>query len=66
MILGYARVSTKDQNLDLQIDSLTNAGCEKIFLEKASGRKESRLELDKLLAHLGPADILLVYTLDRG
>jgi len=48
MILGYARVSTKDQNLDLQI-----------------GRKESRPELDKLLAHLWPADILLVYSLDR-
>ena len=65
MILGYARVSTKDQNLDLQLDALKKAGCEKIFQEKASGRKESRPELDKLLAHLRPGDILLVHSLDR-
>jgi DNA invertase Pin-like site-specific DNA recombinase len=65
MILGYARVSTKDQNIDLQINALKKAGCEKIFQEKASGRKESRPELDKLLAHLRPGDILLVHSLDR-
>jgi len=51
MILGYARVSTHDQNLDRQIDQLQQVGCERIFREKASGSKKERPELDNLLDH---------------
>ena len=65
MILGYARVSTRDQNLDLQIDALKAAGCEKIYQEKASGTNSKREELDKLIEQLRTGDILVVYSLDR-
>jgi DNA invertase Pin-like site-specific DNA recombinase len=65
MIVGYARVSTADQNLDLQIDALTKAGCEKIFADKLSGKTVSRPELDKLLEQLRPKDKVVVYKLDR-
>lgn len=65
MVFGYARVSTKDQNLDLQIDSLHKLGCEKIFKEKASGRKLDRPELEKLLHQLRSGDVLIVYSIDR-
>jgi DNA invertase Pin-like site-specific DNA recombinase len=47
MKIGYARVSTEEQNLDLQIDALRNAGCEKIYQEKVSGMKTHRIELGK-------------------
>jgi DNA invertase Pin-like site-specific DNA recombinase len=56
MKLGYCRVSTTDQNLDLQIDALTKAGCERIFQEKISGRVESREQLEKMLEMLRPGD----------
>ena len=49
MKIGYARVSTKDQNLDLQIEALQKAGCEKIFEEKISGSTKNRPELDKMI-----------------
>jgi DNA invertase Pin-like site-specific DNA recombinase len=65
MKFGYARVSTKDQNLDLQIDALKNDGCEEVFLEKLSGRNESKPELEKLLSKLRLGDIVVVYSLDR-
>ena len=65
MIFGYARVSTKDQNLDLQIDALKKSGCEKIYQEKASGTKSRREELDKLIEQFWTGDILIVYSLDR-
>jgi DNA invertase Pin-like site-specific DNA recombinase len=65
MIFGYARVSTKEQNLDLQIDALKKANCEKIFQEKASGRKLDRLELEKLLSQLRSDDTLVVFSIDR-
>lgn len=65
MIFGYARVSTTEQNLDLQIDALQKLGCEKIFQEKASGRKLDRPELEKLLTHLRSGDTLIVYSIDR-
>jgi DNA invertase Pin-like site-specific DNA recombinase len=49
MKIGYARVSTKDQNLDLQIEALEKAGCEKIYQEKISGATKNRPELDKMI-----------------
>lgn len=65
MIFGYARVSTREQNLNMQIDALKKHGCEKIYQEKASGTKTKREELDKLLEQLRSGDILVVYSLDR-
>lgn len=66
MLIGYARVSTADQNLDLQRDALLRAGCEKIFEEKKSGKAGSkRPELDAALAFLRPDDVLVVWKLDR-
>src|SRR5262245_20045551 len=66
MLVGYARVSTQDQNLDLQIDALKKAGCEKIFTDKMSGAKV-RPGLDEALAFLRPGagDALVVWKLDR-
>lgn len=64
MKIGYARVSTKDQNLDLQIAALQNFGCEKIFQEKQSAVKD-RPELENLIEHLRSGDILVVWKLDR-
>jgi DNA invertase Pin-like site-specific DNA recombinase len=65
MKIGYARVSTKDQVLDLQIDALNKDGCELIFKETASGAKTDRPELQRLLNHLRKGDIVVVYKLDR-
>ncbi len=65
MKIGYARVSTKDQSLDLQIESLESAGCEKIYQEKISGSTKNRPELDKMLEHLRKGDELYVWRLDR-
>jgi DNA invertase Pin-like site-specific DNA recombinase len=66
MLIGYARVSTLDQNLDMQRDALTRAGCEKIFEEKKSGKAGTkRPELDAALAYLRPDDFLVVWKLDR-
>jgi DNA invertase Pin-like site-specific DNA recombinase len=63
--IGYARVSTKDQNLDLQIDALTKAGCDIIFEENVSGSKSDRPELQKALDILKDGDVLVFYKLDR-
>lgn len=65
MIIGYARVSTKDQNLDLQIEALKKAGCEKIFKEKVSGATKERPELDAMIKHLRLGDTVVVWKLDR-
>lgn len=65
MKIGYARVSTADQSLDLQVDALKKAGCERIFTEKASGAKDDRIELQRALDMLREGDVFVVYKLDR-
>ena len=65
MLIGYARVSTQDPNLDLQIDALTKAGCEKLFQEKMSGSRAARPEFSKALETMRQGDTLVVWKLDR-
>ena len=65
MHIGYARVSTEDQNLSLQLDALRRAECEKIYQEKISSRVAQRPALSLLLEHLRVGDILIVWKLDR-
>ena len=64
MKIGYARVSTRDQNLDLQLEALQKFECEKLFQEKQSAVKE-RPELDRMLSILRNGDIVVVWKLDR-
>jgi DNA invertase Pin-like site-specific DNA recombinase len=65
MIIGYARVSTDDQNLDAQTDALKAAGCERIFADRIGGTVRSRPELGKLLDHLREGDVIVVAKYDR-
>ena len=65
MIIGYARVSTGDQNLEAQVDLLEAAGAEKIYLEKRTGKDRKRSELEKLLEQLRADDIVAVTKYDR-
>ena len=65
MIFGYARVSTDEQNLDAQIDALTEAGAEKIFKEKITGSNRQRPQLEKLLEQLRMNDVVMVTKYDR-
>lgn len=65
MIIGYARVSTTDQNLDLQLDSLEKYGCERIYQENISTRKKDRPEMQKCLDSLRTGDTLVVWRFDR-
>ena len=65
MLIGYARVSTNDQNPALQIDALKAAGCERLFVEKASGAQRDRPELAAALAFARRGDQVVVWKLDR-
>jgi DNA invertase Pin-like site-specific DNA recombinase len=65
MKFGYARVSTRDQNLNLQIDDLLANGCEKIFQEAVSGANADRPELNRLLEQTRRGDVIIIWKLDR-
>jgi DNA invertase Pin-like site-specific DNA recombinase len=65
MRIGYARVSTKDQNLDLQLKALKKAGCQKIFRERLSGYTQQRPEFQRMLDQVRPSDTIIVWKLDR-
>lgn len=65
MLLGYARVSTDDQETHLQIDALKGAGCERIYEEKASGAVAHRPELMRLLDNARKGDVVIVWKMDR-
>ncbi len=65
MIVGYARVSTVDQNFNLQIDALKKAGCEKIYQDKVSGSASERKILNEAVKYLRSGDTLVVWRLDR-
>src|ERR1700757_4933578 len=64
--IGYARVSTRSQNDDSQVDDLTAYGCDKIFTDTASGKHAARPELDKALAYLREGDVLVITRLSRA
>ena len=65
MVIGYARCSTADQNLDWQLDALSREGCERIYQEKISGTKKDRPELGKMLDTLRSGDTVVICELTR-
>jgi DNA invertase Pin-like site-specific DNA recombinase len=65
MLIGYARVSTQEQDPTLQLDALEATGCDKIFTEKASGAQRDRPQLKTALEYMRPGDTLVVWKLDR-
>jgi DNA invertase Pin-like site-specific DNA recombinase len=65
MLVGYARVSTQDQDLSLQLDALHAAGCDKVYTEKASGAQRDRPQLQAALEYMRGKDTLIVWKLDR-
>ncbi len=65
MLIGYARVSTRDQNYDLQLDALSDVGCKRIFEEKLSAANRDRPQLQAALDYVRAGDTLVVWKLDR-
>ncbi len=65
MIIGYARVSTRDQNLDLQLDALQKEKCDRIYKEVISGAKSERPVLQDMLNQVRPGDVIVIWKLDR-
>lgn len=65
MLIGYARVSTLDQNPELQVDALNEAGCKKIFTEKISGASKKRQQLEEALDYMREGDTLVIWKLSR-
>lgn len=65
MLVGYARISTQDQNLDLQRNALLQAGCQRLFEDKVSGSHTERIGLNQALDFLRSDDTLIVWKLDR-
>ena len=65
MKIGYARVSTEEQNLDRQLDILKQAGCDRIYEEKVSGVKKDRTELNKILDQIRTGDVIIISDLTR-
>lgn len=65
MIFGYARVSTQDQNLDLQLDALKEYGVERVFSEKMTGTRKDRPQLEEMLKYVRSGDTVVVWKLDR-
>lgn len=65
MLIGYARVSTDDQNHDPQLAALGTAGCSRIYRDTISGAKRERPELDRMLDQLRPDDVVVIWKLDR-
>lgn len=65
MLIGYARVSTSEQNLNLQVDALKKAGCEQVFTDEVSGAAAMKSGLNAAIAYLREGDVLVVWKLDR-
>ena len=65
MRFGYARVSTTDQNLEMQVEAIKSYGVDKIYSDKLSGKSMDRKEFGKLLEHLRSGDTLVIYSLSR-
>ena len=65
MRIGYARVSTRDQNLEMQLDALAKAACQRIFTDKLSGAQVERPGLKEALSHLREADPCVIWKLNR-
>ena len=63
--IGYARVSTEEQNLELQLSALQKAGCQRVFTDQTSGATTGRPDLQDALSHLSESDTLMVWKLDR-